>query len=287
MYPPQLIREQPELLEAARHLSTEKYLGVDTESNSFYAYKPRICLIQISTEHRDFILDPLSLGDLSPLGSIFADPAIEKILHAADNDLIGLRREFRFRLRTVFDTAAACRILGRNHLGLARILSEEFGINADKQLQRCNWQRRPLTAKQLFYAQLDTHFLIRLRHRLHRQLFQRNLWEAAARQFARIEQIRPKPVKGWHPNGYLRLKGADRLSPVSLKTLKALFSYRERLARKADKAPFRIMNNDVLVRLARELPQDRAALSQIRGLPSHFKGRGGGELLLILDAGKD
>jgi ribonuclease D len=240
----------------------------------------------MSTEHSDFIVDPLKLEDLSPLGGILADPAIEKILHAAENDLIGLQRDFRFQPRSVFDTAIACRILGRRHLGLARILSEEFGIVANKNLQRCNWGERPLSAEQLFYAQMDTHALIRLRHRLHRQLLERNLWDEALRQFSRLETVRPKPVKRWHPNGCLRLKGADRLSPPSLQALWALFAYRERLARKADRAPFRIMNNEVLVRLARELPRDRSALSRIRGLPSHFKGRRAGELLRLLNTGK-
>jgi ribonuclease D len=286
MNSPQLIRDQAELHELVRHLGTVNHLGIDTESNSFYAYKPRICLIQISVERSDFIVDPLALEDLSPLNGIFSDPAVEKILHAADNDVIGLQREFGFRLHPIFDTAIACRLLGRRQLGLAGILAEEFEITTDKHLQRCDWQRRPLTPEQIFYAQLDTHFLIPLRHRLYRRLLEKNLWSAALREFARLEQIRPKPVQRWRPDGYLRLKGADRLSPISLQVLRALFSYRERLARKADRAPFRIMNNEVLVRLAQDLPRDRTALSRVRGLPSQFRGRKAAELLRILHSGK-
>ena len=282
MRPARLIAAQPDLDEFCRLVSNAGFLGVDSESNSFFAYKPRICLIQISTDHDDFILDPLALQNLTPLGNIFSDPSVEKVLHAAENDLLGLKKDYRFRMRNVFDTAVACRLLGRKRLGLARILSEEFEVQLDKKLQRCNWEMRPLTPEQLYYAQLDTHFLIRLRHRLHKQLLERNIMEAALERFAQLENLRGKPQKGWKPDDYLYLKGAQELPVSSRQVLKKLFSYREYLARKADKAPFRIMNNETLVRLAKEMPADLSGLRGIRGLPSRFKGKGAERLLRII-----
>jgi len=167
-------------------------------------------------------------------------------------------------------------------LGLARILSEEFDVRLDKKFQRCNWEKRPLTPEQLFYAQLDTHFLIQLRHRLHEQLLERNLMEVAQERTAQLEKFREKPQRLWRPDDYLLLKGAQALPAPSLRALKELFSHREQLARKANKAPFRIMNNETLVRLAREMPQNLPALRRIRGLPSRFKGKGAENLLRII-----
>ena len=282
MRPPKLIRTQPDLDEFCKRISDANFLAVDSESNSFFAYRPRVCLIQISSDNEDFILDPFALKDLSPLGRIFSDRSVEKVLHAAENDLIGLRRDFRFRMRNIFDTAVACRLLGRKRLGLARILSEEFDVRLDKKFQRCNWEKRPLSPEQLFYAQLDTHFLIKLRHRLHDQLLERNLMEVAQERTAQLEKFREKPQRLWGSDDYLLLKGAQALPAPSLRVLKELFSYREQLARKANKAPFRIMNNETLVRLAREMPQNLPALRRIRGLPSRFKGRGAGNLLRII-----
>jgi ribonuclease D len=282
MNSPKLIVTELDLEEFANHTSGTAHIAVDSESNSYYAYRPRTCLIQISTEHNDFIIDPLSLKDLSPLAHLFADPKVEKVLHAAENDLIGLKRDFRFTVRNIFDTAVACRLLGRKKLGLARILSEEFGFHLDKRFQRCDWERRPLSPEQLYYAQLDTHFLIKLRHRLHRQLQDQNVLSLAQNHFARLESFRAAAAKGWDPEGYLRLKGAEALSAASLKALKALFAYRERLARRTNKAPFRIINNECLVNLARELPTDHSALLQIRGLPSRFKGKSRNTLLRII-----
>ena len=71
-------------------------VAVDTESNSLYAYHERVCLIQFSIPGEDYLLDPLAIDDLSPLGDLFADPKIEKIFHAAEYDVMVLRRDYDF-----------------------------------------------------------------------------------------------------------------------------------------------------------------------------------------------
>ena len=282
MNPPRLITRQDDLVAMARVLAAEKHLAIDTETDSFYAYAPRVCLIQISCNQNDFLLDPLTLRDLSPLAPLLSDPGVEKVLHASENDIMGLKRDFHLSVRPVFDTAIACRLLGRKQLALSRILVEEFGVKSDKKLQRCNWAKRPLSDEQLAYAQQDTHFLIGLRHRLHRRLLDRDLWGAAQERFRLLEELGLKPEKPPHPKSCLRLPGAETLSPGSLQVLKALFAYRERRARKTNRAPFRIMTNEVLVRLARELPQDLTSLLRVRGLPRWFGGRSAQELLRLL-----
>ena len=282
MHPPKLIASQPELDKFLEYICDAKHLAVDSESNSYFAYRPRVCLIQISQNHEDFILDPLALEDISPLGRIFADPSIEKVLHAAENDLIGFKKDFRFQMQNVFDTSVACRLLGRSKLGLASILAEEFGVKLDKKYQRCNWEKRPLSPEQLYYAQLDTHFLIDLRNRLHGELLKKNLWAQAQKEYLRLEKIRLNPPRKWDPDGYLRLKGAQKLSEPSLRVLKELSAYRERLARSVNKAPFRVMNNEFMVRVAREMPRDVVSLLRVRGLPSRFKGKGAARLWRVI-----
>ncbi|MFP3869751.1 MAG: ribonuclease D [Syntrophobacteria bacterium] len=286
MNPPLVIDTKRRLAEFVEIVSSECYLAVDTESNSFYAYRPRTCLIQISSEHADFILDPLSLKDLSALGLIFADPAVEKVFHAAENDLIGLKRDFHFRFYNLFDTAVASRLVGRKRLGLAGILSEEFGVQMNKKFQRCNWEKRPLTPEQLSYAQLDTRFLIELRHRLYLELLEKNLWASARERFAALENTSQRGEKRWDPDGYLYFRGARELPAASLRVLRALYRYRERLARKADRAPFRIMNTEAMLRLAREMPADRGTLLKISGLPSRFKGKKAENLLGVIEKAK-
>jgi ribonuclease D len=107
-----LISRPQSLRKLTDTLAQESILAVDTESNSLYAYRERVCLIQFSTTERDYLVDPLAIDDLSPLASIFASKRIEKIFHAAEYDIIMLKRDFNFRFMNLFDTMLAARILG-------------------------------------------------------------------------------------------------------------------------------------------------------------------------------
>ena len=139
---PVMITRPQALSKMANRLGSEPILAVDTESNSLFAYQERVCLIQFSTPQEDFLVDPLALDDLSPLERLFADPQIEKIFHAAEYDLITLKRDFKFDFENLFDTMVAARILGWEEIGLGSILKAEFDVELNKRYQRANWGRR-------------------------------------------------------------------------------------------------------------------------------------------------
>ena len=126
----------------------------------------------------DYLVDPLRLNDLSALGNLFATPDVEVVMHAAENDMLLLQRNFGFTFHRVFDTQLAARILGWKQVGLAAILEAQFGIVSDKRMQRTNWGKRPLTPEQITYAQMDTRYLL-LRELLIDELKQRKRWEEA------------------------------------------------------------------------------------------------------------
>ena len=62
--PPVFVADARGLAALVRALAGEPALAVDTESNSLFAYRERVCLIQFSTPARDYILDPLALSSL-------------------------------------------------------------------------------------------------------------------------------------------------------------------------------------------------------------------------------
>jgi ribosomal protein S18 acetylase RimI-like enzyme len=140
-------------------LAGQSIIAVDTEANSLFAYRERVCLIQFSTSESDYLLDTLALDDLSSLAPIFSNPCIEKVFHAAEYDILILRHDFDFSFARIFDTMVAARILGWDAVGLGALLQSEFSIHANKKYQRANWGMRPLPQDMLTYAQMDTHFL--------------------------------------------------------------------------------------------------------------------------------
>ena len=126
--PPIWVDHQNVLNKMLADLSAQSQVAVDTESNSLHAYREQVCLMQFSTPKTDYILDPFVFEDLSILGPLFNDPTIEKIFHAAEYDLICLKRDFDFKFSNLFDTMYAARVLGYPFVGLDNVLSEKLGI---------------------------------------------------------------------------------------------------------------------------------------------------------------
>jgi ribonuclease D len=263
-------------------LSQQPTIAVDTESNSLFAYQEQVCLIQFSADELDFLVDPLSLPDLSELGPIFADPAIEKVFHAAEYDLICLKRDFGFEFNNLFDTMLAARIIGRTGLGLGTMLEEEFHVQVDKRFQRANWARRPIPEDMMAYARMDTHFLILLRDILSEQLIRVGRLGLAEEDFRRMTRVSPDHVNG---GGCWRIPGAQDLTPRQAAVLMEVCSYREERARLVDQPPFRILPNQVLLEIAQLMPRKRSELNQVSGLSPKLIDRYGAGLIAAVERG--
>lgn len=272
------------LRKAAASLLRYPRLAVDTESNSLYAYRERVCLIQFSTGENDYLIDPLALDDLSPLGEVFASPHIEKIFHAAEYDLICLKRDFGFGFANLFDTMLAGRILGCSETGLAAMLENEFGILLDKKFQRANWGKRPLPPDLLDYARLDTYYLLPLRERLAEELKQHGRWELAREDFHRLCFTAVPPANG-HLNCW-RIPGSRDLSPQQAAVLHELCYYRDQKARQMNLPVFKVLGNDILLKLALEQPQNLEALAASGMLSARQIQRHGEGLLQAIQHGR-
>src|SRR4249920_2865591 len=188
--PPVLVADEAGLGRLARDLAECPIVAVDTESNSLHAYRERVCLIQFSTLASDYIVDPIRLADLGSLAPFFANRDQQKVFHAAEYDLICLRRDYDFEFANIFDTMSAARTLGWPQVGLAAILDTRFGVTMNKKYQRADWGHRPLTAEQLNYARLDTHYLGALRDLQLRALGESGCWPEAHEEFARLARVR-------------------------------------------------------------------------------------------------
>jgi ribonuclease D len=274
--PPVFIDQQTVLEAQAEHLKTEPILAVDTEANSLFAYQEQVCLIQISSSQKDYIIDPLSLKDLSPLGEIFNDPSIEKVFHASEYDLIILHEDYKFTFQNLFDTMIAAQILGRKKLGLDALLEEFVNLKVNKKYQRSNWGKRPLAEDMLRYAQVDTHYLIGIRHHLEAELEENELSAIAEEDFARachayLNHKENKLAPCW------RINGARKLPPQNAAVLSSLCQYREEFARKINKPVFKVIGAKTLLKLAEQPPTSRAQLLKMdlpgkRNLQRHAAG---------------
>ena len=234
-------------------------LALDTESDSLYRYFFKVGLIQISTPATDYLVDPLQVPDLTPLGGIMADAAVEKVFHAAENDILMLKRDFGFGFAHVFDTMLAARILGWKQVSLAALLAEHFSVTLDKRAQLTDWGHRPLDAAQLSYARLDTHYLLPLRDLLIGELRQRRRWREAQDAFAGLPRV-TYVEKPFDPDGFWRMKRARELRGQELAVLRRLYLWRDEQARKLDRPPFKVLGDERLVDLSQQQPTRLADL---------------------------
>jgi ribonuclease D len=252
-------------------------ISVDTESNSLHAYRERVCLIQISTPGCDYLIDPLALPDLHALIPIFGNPQVEKIFHAAEYDLICLRRDFGFNFATIFDTMQAARILGYAFVGLDALLAEKFQVRMDKRHQKADWGARPLTPAQIDYARLDTHYLFGLRDLLETELRERDRLELARDDFARACRL-DEPREKLNGSSWKKFSGRKDVSPRELTILAELCHRRDGIAEKLDRPPFKVIDDNLLLAIARNSPEQEIDLAGI-GLSSRQIRLWGGEII--------
>ncbi|MBN1262215.1 MAG: HRDC domain-containing protein [Anaerolineae bacterium] len=271
LQPPQLIETAADLAGLVHRLMQHARVAVDTESNSLYAYREQVCLIQFSIPDGDYLVDPLALENLNPLAPFFAATDIEKVFHAADYDLIVLKRDYGFTCGSLFDTMWAARVLGWPRPGLANLLEMHFGLHPNKKYQRYDWGRRPLDAKAVTYAQMDTHYLLALRDLQVEALKAGGRFEEAQEIFDYLRTHVPEASFPTVETTFWRIKGVRELNRAEKRALYKLHLWREHMAEQLDRPPVKVIGDRRLVRLARTLPQSQAQLSEAGLTPLQVK----------------
>jgi ribonuclease D len=269
--PPPVWVDQPEPFhQMLGDLTAQPRLAVDTESNSLHAYRERVCLIQFTTPSKDYVVDPLALPEMSALGPIFSDPKIEKIFHAAEYDLICLRRDFGFQFSNLFDTMHAARVLGYPFVGLDNLLAEKFQFEIDKRHQKADWAVRPLSPAQLDYARLDTHFLFELRDVLEAELREKDRLPMALEDFARACKV-DIPKERLNGASWRRFSTRKDISPRELTVLSELCISRDRIAERMNRPVFKVISDSILLDIARNLPEKDVDLAGLGLSPKQIR----------------
>ena len=228
-------------------LNAASWIALDTEADSLHAYPEKLCLIQISIEGTDQLLDPLAGLKLAPVFETLSQH--ELILHGADYDLRLLRRDCGFVPTTIFDTMLASRLLGCRQFGLVNLVTQFLGVTLEKGPQKANWARRPLTERMEAYARNDTRYLKPLADLLSAELKAKGRlsWhqQSCAQLIAECAVLRsPDPDTVW------RVKGSHHLPPMAMGVLREIWRWREAEAVAANRPPFFILPPEAMAILA-------------------------------------
>ena len=234
-------------------LAAAPWLTLDTEADSLHAYPEKLCLIQISIDGQDRLIDPLS--GISLNGFFAAIREREIIMHGSDYDLRLFRKWHSFVPTRIFDTMIAARLLGEPHFGLHALVKKFLNIELDKGPQKADWAQRPLTPRMEDYARNDTRHLKALSDILRARLVElgRVEWmqECCERLISDCAVVPPADPDVW------RVKGSSFLARPASAILKAIFEWREGQAIAANRPPFFVLSPETMVEISVRASMDQ------------------------------
>ena len=245
-----LVDSPKKLQLAIDDFNNSSVLSIDTEYDSFRYFREKLCLVQIKAKTATYIFDPLNQLDLSFLGKYFADRQIVKILHAADNDIRLLKRDYNFVFENIFDTHRAAYLLGFKQLSLEKMINEflDVELKKDKKMQRSRWDTRPLADEQLHYGVQDVIYLPALYKEQAAQLRKKGLEESAQDAFAKIASCTWQE-RTLNKRGYTKIAGYSFLNQQQKDIIKKLYVWRFERAKEENRAIFMFLPDKTLTDL--------------------------------------
>ncbi len=261
----------------------QAFVAVDTEFMRETTYWPRLCLIQAAAPGAEAVIDPLAPDiDLTPFLEILRDVRIEKVFHAARQDV-----EIFHNLGAVpsplFDTQIAGMAAGfGEQIAYDALVRQILRIDLDKSSRFTDWARRPLSDAQLTYALADVTHLASLYPMLRERLEKAGRLPWVTEEMAAITDpalYDMEPESAWK-----RLK-PRRHTARYLAVFRAVAAWRERTAQARDQPRGRILKDDAIDELAAQAPVDAEGLGRLRSVPKGFAGsRFGPDLLEAIRA---
>lgn len=256
-------------------------LAIDTEFTRRTTYYAKLALIQIASDERRVLIDPLKIDDWQPLKDLFASAEIH-IFHAALEDLEVFRTELGSLPEPLFDTQIAAAFCGLgDSLSYAALVELLHKVQLEKGETTSDWMRRPLSDSQVGYALDDVEWLQQTHAELLEQLEKTDKlkWMQAYCQKT-IENMRQE----LDPDlAYLKLKGAWRLSPEQLNIAAHLCKWREISARSLDKPKSWIIKDQVILEVSKRAPENASELQHRAGLAPESVRRYGRQLLTEIE----
>jgi ribonuclease D len=234
-------------------LRAAPWIALDTEADSLHAYPEKLCLLQISSEGVEALVDPLASVPLAPLLAILGDHAL--IMHGSDYDLRLLRKTFDFTPKAIFDTMLAARLLGLREFGLGNLVEKYLNVKLEKGPQKADWARRPLTPRMEEYARNDTRFLKPLSDLLRQELQDKGrlAWheESCRRLIEECSVVKAPDPEAW------RVKGSFHLGPNALAVLRELWHWREKEAVASNRPPYFILQPETMITMSIDAVEGR------------------------------
>ncbi len=279
--PPVLVKDQPGLAALLKDLRDAGSFGYDSEFIGERTYYPKLCLIQVGLADRIVLIDAMAGLDLTDFWRLVADPGVEKIVHAGQQDLEPVVRHLGAAPANIFDTQVAAGFIGLDYpLSLARLVEQRLDADLGRGAKFSQWDRRPLTEVQMAYAANDVRYLPLLRRSIGEALEPLN--NTAYAVAACAELCDPGLYENDPMQRRIRVRGIRSLKPKQLAVLNTLRRWREDIAREEDLPPRAMIPDQSLFDLACTPITGPSQLARIKGLPSPVRKTYGQQIVGVI-----
>jgi ribonuclease D len=266
--PEHYVSRPDELAAACAHIAQFPVFGFDTEFIGEESYYPDLCLVQVATPERLYLLDPLSVGSLKAFWELVADPQRVCVVHAAREEIRLCEHACGKPPGNLFDLQLAAGLVTPIYpLGHGALVQKVMGIQLSKGETLTEWRQRPLTRQQIFYAFDDVRYLLRIYERIVKRLDKLGRMGWAQEEFTALttRALQDDPtIERWR-----KLRGLGALDRKRLAIVQELFNWRDAEAARINRPARVILRDDLLVDVARRNPLREKDLHVVRGLPRH------------------
>ncbi len=281
----QYINRPEQLADLCQLINQEPWIALDTEFLREKTYYPKFCLLQIASPTWVACVDPIAIDDLQPLFDAIYNPNIIKVLHACRQDL-----EIFYQITgkvpgPIFDTQIAAPLLGfQENPGYAMLVSSFLNVNLNKAHTRTDWSIRPLSEDQIQYAADDVIYLCKIYRIMCEQLEKLGRSDWLESDFELLKD--PELYQLSPENAWFKIRGKNKLTGRQLSIMQSLTEWRERTAQQENKPRSWLLQDDLLLELAKLQPVTVPELAKIRNITDRTVNRYGKVLCELVDAAR-
>jgi ribonuclease D len=279
---PLYIKTTDELLAFIASIGQPECLAVDTEFIREKSYYPQLCLLQLATPSQSAIVDPLGSCDLTALAPLMASDQVVKIFHAGDQDCAIILHELGVTPHPLFDTQRAAQLCGYpNQIGLGALVKQACGVSLDKSDSFSDWERRPLSDRQVEYALNDVRYLPGIYKRMEAKLAANGRLEWLREDFEHMSDpatYAVDPLRRWE-----KVKHTSSLNTRQLAVVRDLAAWRERRAQLKDWPRKWVLTDELIIEVAKRQPRTEAELYGIRTMREKLGAEQGREVLGVVE----
>jgi len=266
----EVVSDSARLKEICDRFKGHSFVSVDTEFIRETTFWAKLCLIQMANPEFAVIVDPLADGiDLAPFFELMREESVTKVFHAARQDVEIFVKLDDAVPKPLFDTQLAAMVCGYgDQISYDQLVNRITGERIDKSSRFTDWQRRPLSDKQLNYAVSDVTHLCEVYLSLKANLEEQGRSDWVGEELAvlnDIETYRTHPENAWK-----RLKMRVR-KPRQLAVMQKVAAWREQEAQNRDMPRQRILKDEAVYEIALQQPRNSEQMGRLRSLPRGFE----------------